>query len=301
MTVRRPSFGEFCRRLGVRSTTAQRIQHAVCFDRAHPADFEGAERDIAFQLFGSLAAIPDEARSVVVWRKGARSGGTYFAALFALYAALTLPLTTLAPGEHAFAVIVAPDMRLGRQALRFVLGALGTRRELQAATESQTSDSVTIRRDDGRPVTIEVLPATRGGSALRGRSLVCAVLSEASFFFDDSHVVNDQDVYKAVAPRVVAGGIVLIESTPWIESGLLFELDRDNFGTPTTCVVAHCPTLLMRDDAETIAMVNRERERNPDNAVREFDGEYLASGSGVFFSNHSITHALELGELIGAA
>ena len=47
---------------------------------------------------------------------------------------------------------------------------------------AETADSVTIERPDGRRVVIECLPATRGGSAVRGRSLVGAVLDESAFF-----------------------------------------------------------------------------------------------------------------------
>jgi len=282
------TFLQFLARLRVTPTPAQRVLCAVCFDGDQPGDLRGADRDLALLLFGSLEPIPAEARGVVVWRKGARSGGTYLSALFALFASLTVPLDSLAPGERAFAVVVAPDLRLARQALRFVVGALGTRPELRSAIFAQTDSSVTVTRADGRQVTIECLPATRGGSALRGRSLVCAVLSEAAFFRDDSYVINDAELFRAVAPRVVAGGLVVVESTPWTESGLLYELDRDNFGQPSSALVARMPTLLMRPDEATRAVVRRERDRDEDNARREFDAEYLASGSGLFFDPNGI-------------
>ena len=70
--------------------------------------------------------------------------------------------------------------------------------------------------------TLEALPATRGGSALRGRSLVGAVLDEAAFFRDEDYSVNDAEIYRAVAPRILPEGQTIIASTPWAEGvGLL--------------------------------------------------------------------------------
>ena len=151
-----------------------------------------------------------------------------------------------------------------------------------------------MTREHGRIVAVECLPATRGGSALRGRSLVGAVLDEACFFRDDEFVVNDGELFKAVAPRVMAGGQVVLASTPWAEGqGLLADLFHTNLGAPRTALAAHAPTLLLRDDARTRAMVERERERDPDNAAREFDAEFMSAGSGVFFDPQAIDRSVD--------
>jgi hypothetical protein len=119
------------------------------------------------------------------------------------------------------------------------------------------------------------------------------VLDECAFFRDESYAVNDAEVFKAVAPRVMAGGQLVVSSTPWAESGLLYELWRANHGEPTTCLVAHAPTTLLRPDARTLAMVERERERDPDNAAREFDATFMTAGSGLFFDGVAIDRAVD--------
>ena len=75
-------------------------------------------------------------------------------------------LRTLAPGELAVALVVSIDLRLGRQTLRYALGA--AKRHMRSMVQSETSDGFVLRRSDGREVSIEVLPASRGGAALRG-------------------------------------------------------------------------------------------------------------------------------------
>ena len=270
--------------LRVRLTPAQRVLASVAFDGVEPAQLGAAARELAAKLFGPVDDFPAVTRKVLLVKKGARVGGSWiFGALYSLWRALTAELSGLAPGEHATALIVAPDTRLGRQVLRYAIGAAKETPSIADKIESETSDSFVLRRSDGRPVVIEVLPATRGGSALRGRSLVSAVLSEASFFRDESAAVNDVACFTAVAPRILRGGMVVIESTPWAEQGLVFDLFTNNWGTPATCIAADAPTLLMRPDPETAETVERERLRDPDNAAREFDAQFMSGGSSLYF------------------
>lgn len=278
------TFLAFVTLLRVTLTPAQRVLARVAFDGEQPGDLEGEDREIAAKLFGPIDEIPPAARAVLVIVKGARVGGTWiFGALYSLWRALVADLSALAPGERAVAVIVAPDTRLGRQALRYALGAARTVPSIARRIESVTSDSFSLRRPDECVVAIEVLPATRGGASLRGRSLVSAVLSEASFFRDESASVNDVECFKAVAPRVLPGGLVVLESTPWIEAGLVYEEFTKNFATPRTAMAVHAPTLVMRVDQQTRSVVEREQERDPDNAAREFGAQFMTAGSGLFF------------------
>lgn len=289
------AFTKFCSDvLRVQLTAAQRVLALVAFDSVEPRDLTGTDRDIARQLFGDVETIPASARAVLVAVCGARSGKTYvFDALYSLWRALTADLSGLAPGEMGVAVIVAPELRTARQALRFALGAARSSAPIARLVKSVTTDSFQLMRADGARVSIEVLPATRGGSALRGRSLVSAVLDECAFFRDEGFVVNDAEVFRAVAPRVLAGGMVVLASTPWAEAGLLFDEYRKNWAAPRTALVAHAPTLLM--NPSKAAEIARETERDPENARREFGAEFLPYGSGLFFDGHAIDRALQAG------
>jgi hypothetical protein len=289
-----PPFLDFLRLLGVKLARAQRVLCSVCFGGVQPSSFEGADRDAAHRLLGNVETIPPELLTVVEWVKGARIGGTWLASLRLLHLALTIDLSSLAAGEVAFALLVGPDMRLPRQGLRYVIGALKSRPELAAMLVAESTDSCSIRRPDGREVVCEIMPATKGGSAVRGRSLVGALFTEASFFRDKDFAINVDDVYRGVLPRILAGGQLILETTPWAQLGLVYELFDANYGKPTTCVAAHCPTLLMRSDPRTVALVERERNRDPENARREFDAEFLARGVTTFFDLVAINQAIDL-------
>lgn len=289
------AFTAFVAGRGIKLTPAQSIAFRVLFDGEEPGDFVYVdEQPTVRALFGAASTVPPQAREVIAIVKGARIGGSRFSALRALHLALTIDLTTLAPGEDAFVLFVAPDMRLARQTMRYALGAVRADPKLRGMVEGEPSrDGFSIRRRRGGPrVTFECLPATRGGSAVRARSIVCAVLSEAAFFRDRDSVVNDAELFRAIAPRVLPGGQTILESTPWLEGGLLYDLYRDNWGDPTTALVCHAPTLLMRPDPRTKAIVDAERRRDPDNAAREHDAIFIGGDASVFFDAVSLRAAI---------
>lgn len=309
------SFTDFVRQLGVELTPGQEVLALVAYDGLDPCDLPTEEqRDLARDIFGPVDRIPPEARRVVVAVAGARAGKTYaIGALRCLHLALTCPLTTLAPGEEAVAAIIAPDPRQRKQAYNYVLGAARRSPSIAATIEGEPGkESFRLRRPDG-VVLVESVPAKRGGSAGRGRSLVCAVLEEAAFFLDENHVVNDVEVFRGVQPRVLTGGQTIISSTPWAEAGLLYTEFVANHpaprcaaphlvepGTPHRAIAAHAPTLLLRDVEETRGIVAAEERRDQANAAREYGAQFMSAGTAQLFSGASILSATDRTLMLGS-
>lgn len=284
-------FAQFAAITALALTPAQAAHDAVVYDGLDPADLAPPAREIAAALFGAVDRIPSCARAVSVQVKGRDVGGSRRGALRLLQLALTLPLDRLDRDEIAFCLFGAPKLRLARVALRFALAA--ARRVPGVSIVAEWRDGFTVQRHDGRLVTLECFAASRAGDTGRSVPLIAALLDESAFYRDESTgVVNDRAVFNALVPRLLPGGQILIVSSPWAESGLLYDEFRANHGAPRTALASLCPTLLMRDDDETRATVERERERDPENARREFDAEFLPAGSGQFFDSTAITAAV---------
>lgn len=288
------SFVAFCDGLGVKLTPGQRAFARVAYDGEEIADVTDSE-----QIFGAGVHVPAGCRRVIVAVCGARAGKSYvLIALRLLHGLFVRSLHTIAPGEKAVSLVVAPDLRLAKQVIGYARGALQSHPRLAALLESDTEYALTVRRPiDSRLVSLEALPATRGGGAVRGRSLIDAALDESAFFRDEGYAVNDVELYKAVSPRVLPGGQVIIASTPWAEAGLLYELYKANYGHPVTALAAHAPTLVMHDSEMTRSSIETERLRDPDNARREFDAQFMTSGTGQFFDSNAIKGAVQNYEL----
>jgi len=293
------TFLSFLQWAGVSLSPAQTILAAVCFDGTPRIQLTDLGKKLYDQLFGidehgKPVVFPHRAIDWFVWVVGARSGKSYVLTLALLWKGLTADLSALAPGEQGYGIVVCPDMKLSRHALSYAAGLIASKLELDSLVKSQTKDQITLCRPDGKLITIEALPATRGGGAVRGRTLFAAALDEVAFFRDDSFAVNDQDIFDAVEPRVtIPNGFLVLSSTPWLESGLLHTMWRDNYTHPRTALCAHAPTQLMRSDSRVICdKVDQARMQNPKNAAREFDAQFGATSSGLFFDQTAVRGAM---------
>jgi hypothetical protein len=282
------TFLGFCEWLGVELTPGQSEFAAVAYDQREPSGGLGE------RLFGFTGGVPMGARSVVSAVCGARGGKSYVAvALRLVHGMLVRDLSSLAPGQRAVALIIAPNDKLRREVANYARGAVRSKPELEAMVCEDSAEGFGLRRPDGRTVRFETGVATAGGYGARGRALTDFALDECAFFRDASFKVNDEEIFRAGAARVLPGGQTIVASTPWAQAGLLYELHKRNFGKPQDALVAHAPTLLMHDSEMTRAIVERERLRDPDNAAREFDAKFMTSGTTVFFEATAIDAALD--------
>jgi hypothetical protein len=83
-----------------------------------------------------------------------------------------------------------------------------------------------------------------------------------------------------------------LQSTPWVESNLVWTLYEANFGDPTTALAARMPTLLVRTSQRVRDMVERERQRDPESAAQEYDCEPFKGAASAFFGNELTGPAL---------
>lgn len=256
--------------------------------------------EAALRHFGcKLAELPRRARRLIAVRAGGRAGKTSrLLATKALHAALTAALPTLAPGERPVALLIAPDLVLARQILGFVRGYCdpSVSPALASMVVRDTSDEIEIRRPDGIAVLIRVRAAARGGKGGRGFVFVFAGLDEAAFFRDESSgVVNDTEIYRPIAQRLVPGAQAWITSTPWVEGvGLLEETHAKDFGAHEHALCAQAPTRALNPTWDPDGTIEAAlRESDPDNADREILAIPLAAGSRQFFDKTALDAATD--------
>jgi len=285
-------------------SAAQWVFVRVAFDRVDPIDLAPEDRAVAAIMFGPCERIAPASKSVIAQLKGQRCGGTWLWSLFLLYRALTADLSRLAAGEVGFAAIVAPAMEQAKQSINYIVGALDVL-GLASWRTSTLAESITLKRPDGHRVTMQVFAASRGGVATRSRSYIGALLDEACFFrAADSGVVNDQEIYRSIASRVMVGGTLGLVSTAFAEQGLLWDLLKRNLGVPggeltgrhETALACITPTLVLRDDEKIKADEARDRILDPENAAREYDCIPLSQNTAAFFANAELLAAQARGK-----
>jgi hypothetical protein len=282
------SFVDFCDKLlGVTLEPGQLVFCKVAYDHVDPCDLPDDQRAIARRIFGNVDRVPVDAHRVIASVIGGRAGKSYLATLRLLHLCCTVSLDgILAAGQRAHAAIIAPDVDTAMEALVYFVGACNSCPKLAGTVSPKVTKTVIedgkmvegfiFRRPlDGRHVEVAVRAVRNGGANVRGRWYVGALMDEACLFYDSSYKLSDDAVYKAIKPRLVEGGQLMLSSTPWLDTGVLYTLWESEFGKPKTALVAHAPTLELRPThAHTRKIVEAEYATDPDNARREFGAEF---------------------------
>jgi len=266
----------------------------VGFDGANKTDLDDEEKEIFVKLFGpDVVVIPPECRSIVVIVFGARAGKTYLSALFLLFAAVTCDLSTLAPGEEAIGVVIAPTLNMAMQSIRYIVGAINSAPALRSMLASKPSPQrVRIRRGD-QVVTIEPRAAVRAGVGSRGFSLIGATLEESAFFYSEEYTASDLEIFSSAYVRLLPKAKMLIVSTPWIRSGLLWDKFDKNWNHPVDAIAATGPTMLILPTERNRIVIEQSRREDPEKTEREYDAVFASSAVSCFFSPECINAAID--------
>ena len=229
---------------------------------------------------------------LVVVIAGVRGGKSLLAACAAVKGCLAADLSRLKLHEVPRFAIVAPTVDNAQATFRLLTGGvLASPRLSRLVVGEPTTDTLTLRRPDGRVVEIVVVAASRGAVTMRSRWLVGFVLDEVALFGSEptGAVVNAEELLRGGETRLVPGAQGWLISSPFGPQGLLYELYRDHFGKPGRVLVVHAPTRAMNPTfpAEQIEAI---RARQPDVAAREYDALWTDAETA-FLQSDSIDRA----------
>jgi len=244
-------------------------------------------------LFHFGATLPTAPPRILVVRTGVRAGKSLLATLGLLRSILAADLSCVRPGEHVRAVIVVPRLRTGSAPFKHLVGTMRASRRLSSLLVTEGAESCVIRRPDGHHVAVQIAASSAGGINLRSTWLAGALFDEADFHHGEDGAVNLPDNLRATIPRILPNGQVWIVSSPWADTGPFHKLFTDAFGRPGDTVAFHSdsrsmyPGLSLEDE-------RAERERDPDNAAREYDAIPLTVLSSAFFPRDAIDASIAI-------
>src|ERR1019366_895507 len=218
--------------------------------------------------------LPRDAKRLVVVRAGGRGGkSSRLVAPKALHAAWTVPAPELRRNEAAYAFIIAPYADLADQTFAFVRGYVeGSPILSKALLGPIKARSLKLQRPDGSIACVKVVAAGRSGTQLRARTTIFAGIDEGALFRDRaSGVVNDEHIYGAIAPRIIAGGQCWMTSTPWLAGiGLIEQTIAREWGDHENALCVVAPTKALRPTFDPNGKIEKaERARDPENWERE--------------------------------
>lgn len=189
---------------------------------------------------------------------GRRGGKTRVAATTTAWLAVFVDWRPfLAPGEKATVMLLAPDRRQAKVALRYIRALIVDHPEPKKLVVSETQEGIELRNR----VVIEV--ATASFRTIRGFSIAALVVDEAAYFFDGDTSANPaEEIFAAARPAMATMGsnaMLLMMSSPHARRGPLWQSYNRYFG---------------KDDAPTLVWKAPTRRMNPAVSQQFIDDSY---------------------------
>jgi hypothetical protein len=198
-----------------------------------------------------------------------RSGKGRVGAACAVHAALlTDHSAVLAPGETGVVACVSPTRAQATILLDYSVGYLDASPLLRGEVADVTADEIRLKNGN------VICTLTSDYRSLRGRTLLLAIMDEASFLRDEQSSTPDIECARALLPGLATtNGMLAILSSPYRRLGLLYQRHRDHFGQNGDVLVIQAPSHLLNPTLDA-ALIEAHRASDPEAAVAEWDAQF---------------------------
>src|SRR5262249_45665209 len=193
----------------------------------------------------------------------------------------------LAPGEVGVVATISPTRQQAAIILSYCRGYLEASPVLRAELQEVTADEIRLRNGN------VICTLTSDYRTMRGRTLLLAILDEASFLRSEETSVPDIEAARALLPGLATqAGMLCILSSPYRRSGLLFQRFRDYPGKSDDGVLVVAGPSTLFNPTLDAAMIEAARASDPQAALSEWDGQFRTDVSA-FLSDELIDAAID--------
>ena len=193
----------------------------------------------------------------------------------------------LAPGEKGVVACVSPTRAQAQIVKDYALGFLTSSPILRDQVDEVTHDEIRLKNGNS------ICTLASDFRTLRGRTLLLAVLDEASFLRDESSASPDIEAARALLPSLsTTSGMLVILSSPYRRAGLLFQLHRDYFGKDSDDMLVVAGPSSAFNPTLDVAVIEAANAADPQAARSEWFGEFRADLVG-FLDDASIDSAVD--------
>ena len=199
---------------------------------------------------------------------GRRGGKSITSGLLAVIPAVTFePRGRLSAGEVTTVMVIAEDRRQARSVYRYIAGLLHSCQMLKRMIRKERADGIELTNR----VVIEV--HTASFRAVRGYTLLAAILDEVAFWFSDG-ANPDAEIISALRPGLgTLGGRLIGLSSPYARRGVLWDTYREHYGKEGPILVAQAPTRVLNATFPQ-STINKALSRDEPRARAEYLAEF---------------------------
>jgi hypothetical protein len=225
------------------------------------------------KVFTSVAGdrSPPSQRVRELWAVcGRRSGKSRVAALIACYIACFVR-HRLAPGERGLCLVLAASMDQAKSVFGYAAAFLQESPVLRKEIADMTMSEIRLKSG----ITIAV--HANSFRSVRGRTVLCCVFDEVSFWRDDSTATPDSEVYSAVLPSLATcNGLLVGISSPYRKVGLLHAKHKQFFGVSDDAHLVVQGSSQCFNSTLTDEIIAAQKLADPTAASSEWDAEFRA-------------------------
>jgi hypothetical protein len=206
----------------------------------------------------------------VVCVVGRQSGKTRIAATVAAFEAATS--VQEADGTELYGLLIAQDQRASvRTVFRYARAPFDRVPMLTQVLTNSTSDMFTLSNG----CTVAAYPARP--AAVRGLRARVVVLDELAFYRSSDNLPIDAEMLRAVRPCLATtGGKLFILSSPYAQSGALYDLHRRHYGRNNSAVLVWQASAPEMNPTLSADYLSRMAQDDPDAYRSEVLGEFRA-------------------------
>ena len=243
------------------------------------------------KVFGDISGNRQPPRRKVkefVAKVSRRAGkGRMAGALATFEAVLVDHSKVLAPGEVGVVACLSPTRAQAEIVKDYALGFLQASPILKDEVAEVTADEIRLRNGN------VIMTLASDYRTLRGRTLLLAILDEASFLKDERSTTPDLEAARALLPGLsTTNGMLCILSSPYRQVGLLYQRHRDFFGVNSDEVLCVAGASAVFNPTLSTEMIAAARAADPEAALAEWDGQYRSDRSN-FLDDASIDAAID--------
>jgi hypothetical protein len=214
---------------------------------------------------------PPETRVREFWIIVGRGGGKdSIASLITAHAAALFDRRDrLRPGERALCMCLACDRDQARIVLGYTRSYFESIAPFRAMVRRETASGFELNNG------VDVMIATNSYRAVRGRTLLLAIMDECAFYRDERSATPDEETYRAVAPGLarMPGSMLIGISTPHAKRGLLYRKFKEHYGRDGDVLVIKAPSIVFNPTLDQ-ATIEQALAEDPFAAQAEWNAEF---------------------------
>lgn len=201
---------------------------------------------------------------------GRRSGKSFMSAVIAAYLASFKDWRPyLSPGERGWIFVVATDKSQAGIIKNYISGIFDRTACLKKLVTRETQESIDLRNG----ISIAVKPCSF--RAIRGYTLIAAILEEMAFYRSDEFANPDRAVLAAIRPALatIPESLLIGISTPYARSGVLWEMFKNYYGQPGGPLVWRAATRTMNPTINQ-GLIAKALAEDPQAARAEYEADW---------------------------